>query len=673
MAVVLLGALLAGAGCPKRTTRAPAPEGRLGVWVDSLPEGAVVRRVAPGSGAYAAGITEGDLLLSMDGVPVEPGPAPGRKLRGAVGTTVMLRVAGPLGAAVRTVPVTRGPVPLSPQQRALRQWRRAASDPSTAQAALTDLLATHPAAPPTPINRTLVVPILQLRRTKQAPDVPALLQQMADQWPQDPEVQAMAGTFFLQDQRRAEAMALLDRARGATPPGLTLPSGVTVDTAAALPWRRTRLQLTVAGRGPQELDDAQAVLQEARLLQALGFGDAVPRSLGLAPERRPRPVRVPVPATRPATVRGLDGARLPLAADQPVVLSFWATWCGPCKRELPALEAWAQAHPEVQVVAVSTDQGARPRAIASMGRKLGLDTVQIAHDVELATSLEVRSVPQWWLYGVDGGLRGTHTGYRDAEGMAPLDRALDQAGEGLPVATTTGAVAYSQVVQAGGDPQDLLERGGEVWVAGTGVVPHRAGEPAQPSRAREPNRHLGWAGGPVLAEGHAVRAWTEDGRPRWMRTVPGAVQGLLSVEAGLWVATDAGVAFFGPDGAGTWTEGPATWALAAGDAPGELRRATSGRAIPARGALGEAHLLGRRGSSADGSVRALADSDGWTAARTTPTHITVFSRDGVALGRVQTRRPAGPLLAHDVDGDGEDELLVGVERVGVLAFTVTSR
>jgi thiol-disulfide isomerase/thioredoxin len=66
------------------------------------------------------------------------------------------------------------------------------------------------------------------------------------------------------------------------------------------------------------------------------------------------PVAPPAPSVELVAPDALQ-ARLEGPEGKPRVYNFWATWCGPCVKELPDLVAWAGRHPEIDLVLVDVD------------------------------------------------------------------------------------------------------------------------------------------------------------------------------------------------------------------------------------------------------------------------------------------------------------------------------
>src|SRR5215211_1155458 len=84
-----------------------------------------------------------------------------------------------------------------------------------------------------------------------------------------------------------------------------------------------------------------------------------------------------------------------------VVLSFWASWCGPCRKELPALAELAQKRRDVVFLAVNVDKE-RPAAERFL-RDLGVG-LPLAFDTDSSVmgKFDVLSMPTMFMVDKNG-------------------------------------------------------------------------------------------------------------------------------------------------------------------------------------------------------------------------------------------------------------------------------
>ena len=115
-----------------------------------------------------------------------------------------------------------------------------------------------------------------------------------------------------------------------------------------------------------------------------------------------------------------DSVSLESFRGKAVLLNFWATWCIPCREEMPHLEALFQRHrgDGLVVVAVSEDTG-RVKRVRRFVDKLGL-TYPVLWDLDgdAGKAYRVSGLPATVLIGPDGTVRGRIIGFRDWTGDA---------------------------------------------------------------------------------------------------------------------------------------------------------------------------------------------------------------------------------------------------------------
>lgn len=118
--------------------------------------------------------------------------------------------------------------------------------------------------------------------------------------------------------------------------------------------------------------------------------------------------------------KDLNGNRvsLRLYRGKVILLNFWATWCGPCRLELPRFAEWQKQYgPDgLQVIAVSMDDSARP--VRAFVRKLNLNYPVILGDGKLGTRYGgILGLPVTFLIARDGRVTARIVGESDLAAM----------------------------------------------------------------------------------------------------------------------------------------------------------------------------------------------------------------------------------------------------------------
>lgn len=166
---------------------------------------------------------------------------------------------------------------------------------------------------------------------------------------------------------------------------------------------------------------AAAVIVASTVVALSGCGSAGAggrRPDVLPPAEREPATRLAVPALR-------GGGTIPIGqpSSRPTVLNLWASWCGPCRQEMPEVQRFAASHPRVRVVGVAIDD--TPEAAREFATEVGARfPLGVDQGDRVADAYGASGLPMTFILDRRGRLAATWAGPVTGADLARLTSAL---------------------------------------------------------------------------------------------------------------------------------------------------------------------------------------------------------------------------------------------------------
>jgi cytochrome c biogenesis protein CcmG/thiol:disulfide interchange protein DsbE len=113
------------------------------------------------------------------------------------------------------------------------------------------------------------------------------------------------------------------------------------------------------------------------------------------------------------SLTALDGSTVRLSGlrGRPVLINFWASWCGPCRAEMPHIQAVFEAHSDEGLVVLGVDQLESPPAVARFVDEFDLTfLIPLDSNGKVSAAYQARGLPTSFFVDADGIIRDTFTG-----------------------------------------------------------------------------------------------------------------------------------------------------------------------------------------------------------------------------------------------------------------------
>lgn len=160
------------------------------------------------------------------------------------------------------------------------------------------------------------------------------------------------------------------------------------------------------------LTAVQGVRRQPALRRATVAGFALTLTLGLTSAvalKWLEPTRTPMPELRFTALGGGEVA-LRSFVGRPTVVNLWATWCPPCRREMPVLLQAQQARPDVHFVFVNQGESADEVQRFLQAQGLPLHHVLLDRSSALGAAFQQRGLPTSLFFDASGRLVSTRVG-----------------------------------------------------------------------------------------------------------------------------------------------------------------------------------------------------------------------------------------------------------------------
>ena len=127
-------------------------------------------------------------------------------------------------------------------------------------------------------------------------------------------------------------------------------------------------------------------------------------------------------------LRNASGESVQLSSYQggPLVINLWATWCPPCRREMPVLQNAQHQHQDVTFLFVN--QGESMQSVSTFLETQGLNLSNVLFDSggQLAQKVGSMALPTTLFYSPEGRLLGSHLGELSEASLARALESFDQ-------------------------------------------------------------------------------------------------------------------------------------------------------------------------------------------------------------------------------------------------------